>query len=235
MYSRSLTKQVVHVRVGECFLKPKICVCLGRCRRTKLPVQDVWTLGLGEAGFGPETLPGRRKQNPQWQLWCDGNVCDVNLWFSKCCCGKGIFSLLLYFPVLDELLDDQRKQGRIKSATCRMKPLKQPDPLSHSEEKRSSELLSPVRPRLGIQPLFAAAPSQSVTQLPIDPQRHVKVRGAGENRKEVSGTRRELGQRTVKSDEGFHLRSEETDETCSVRDIEKIFMGRKVSKKHKSK
>lgn len=163
-------------------------------------------------------------------------MCDASLCFSKCWCAKGIYSAFLYFPVLDEILDEQRKRGHVKSASCRMKPLKQPGPLSHSEQKKSSELLAQVTSIPGMQPLFAAALStSSFTQLPTNPQRHHRVRGAGESRKEVSGIRRELGQRTVRSEEDLHLRSEETEETCSVRDIEKILIGRKVSKKHKSK
>lgn len=149
---------------------------------------------------------------------------------------KGFSRLSLYFPVLDEILDDQRKQGRMKSVSCRMKPFKQPGPLCHSEQNKSNELLSQVRPSPGIQPPFAAAlSSSSFAQLPINPPLHARVRGAVGNRKEGSGIRRELGHRTVKSDEELHLRSEEAGETCSVRDIEKIFIGRKVSKKHKSK
>lgn len=149
---------------------------------------------------------------------------------------KGFFSIFLYLIVLDEILDDQRKQGRIKSTSCRMKPFKQPDPLCHSEQNKSSELLSQVRPSPGIQPPFAAPlSSSSFGQLPINPQLHARVRGALENRKEASGIRRELGQRTVKLNEDLHLRSEETGEACSVRDIEKMVIGRKVSKKHKSK
>ncbi|XP_075868687.1 glucocorticoid modulatory element-binding protein 1-like isoform X2 [Nelusetta ayraudi] len=138
--------------------------------------------------------------------------------------------------MLDEILDDQRKQGRVKNASCKMKPFKQSDPLCHSEQnkRQSHDLLSQVRP--GIQPPFAAALSTlSFAQLPIDPQLHVRVRGAAENRKEVSGIRREPGQRTVKSDEDLYPRSEETDETRGLRDFEKIVSGRKASKKHKSK
>lgn len=117
-----------------------------------------------------------------------------------------------------------------------MKPFKQSDPLCHSEQnkRQSHDLLSQVRP--GIQPPFAAALSTlSFAQLPIDPQLHVRARGAAENRKEVSGIRREPGQRTVKSDEDLYPRSEETDETRGLRDFEKIVSGRKASKKHKSK
>lgn len=138
--------------------------------------------------------------------------------------------------VLDEILDGQRKQGRVKNASCKMKPFKQSGPLYHGDQnkRQSHDLLSQVRP--GIQPPFAAALSTlSFAQLPIDPQLHVRARGAAENRKEVSGIRREPGQRTVQSDEDLYLRSEETDETRGLRDFEKIVSGRKASKKHKSK
>lgn len=117
-----------------------------------------------------------------------------------------------------------------------MKPFKQSGPLYHGDQnkRQSHDLLSQVRP--GIQPPFAAALSTlSFAQLPIDPQLHVRARGAAENRKEVSGIRREPGQRTVQSDEDLYLRSEETDETRGLRDFEKIVSGRKASKKHKSK
>lgn len=54
-------------------------------------------------------------------------------------------------------------------------------------------------------------------------------------KKDASGIHKEPGQRTVKSEEEPYLRSEETDETEGLCDIEKVVLGRKASKKHKSK
>lgn len=156
-------------------------------------------------------------------------------------CQSVDFKVLVYhfpcFPVLDEILDDQRKQGGIKSAPCGIKPSKQSGALCHSEQNKSHELLSQVRSSPRIQPPLAAVLSTSsfAAALPIYPQLHARVRGAVENREDGSAGRRELGQRTGKSDEDLHLRSEEANQTCSARDLDKVATGGKVSKKHKCK
>lgn len=134
---------------------------------------------------------------------------------------------------MDEILDDQRKLGRVKSDICRMKPFKH----SVSQDKRPGlDLLSQVRPGPGVHPPFAAALStSSLAQLPIDPQLHVAARAAADRRKEVPGIHREPGQRTLKPEEDLYLSSEEAAEKRGVRDIEKMVSGRKASKKHRSK
>ncbi len=59
-------------------------------------------------------------------------------------------------------------------------------------------------------------------------QEDVKEEGA-------SGVHKEPGQRTVRLQEEPHLRNEEGEETDGLHDIEKVVVGRKASKKHKSK
>ncbi|XP_028435397.1 glucocorticoid modulatory element-binding protein 1 isoform X1 [Perca flavescens] len=52
---------------------------------------------------------------------------------------------------------------------------------------------------------------------------------------DTSGIHKEPVLRTVKFEEDHHLRIEEVEETEGLRDIEKVVLGRKASKKHKSK
>lgn len=54
-------------------------------------------------------------------------------------------------------------------------------------------------------------------------------------KKNVSGIHKEPGQRTVKSENDPYLKSEETDVTGGFHGIEKVVIGRKALKKHKSK
>ncbi|XP_042346255.1 glucocorticoid modulatory element-binding protein 1-like [Plectropomus leopardus] len=51
---------------------------------------------------------------------------------------------------------------------------------------------------------------------------------------DTSGIHKEPGQRTVKFQEDAHLRSEDIEETEGLHDIEKVVIGKKASKKHKS-
>lgn len=55
----------------------------------------------------------------------------------------------------------------------------------------------------------------------------------GNKRKDTSGIHKEPGQGSVKFWEGSHVRRDEATE--GLHDIEKVIMGRKASKKHKSK
>lgn len=52
---------------------------------------------------------------------------------------------------------------------------------------------------------------------------------------DTSGIHKEPVLRTVKFEEDHHLRIEEVEETEGLHDIEKVVLGRKASKKHKSK
>lgn len=60
-------------------------------------------------------------------------------------------------------------------------------------------------------------------------------KGGVEEERDTSGIHTEPGQRTVKFQEDPQLRSEEVEETEGLHDIEKVVIGRKASKKHKSK
>lgn len=168
---------------------------------------------------------------------------------------------------MDEILEDQRKQGRVK-----MKSFKHAGPECHgpSNKRQSHNLLPHVKTSPGVQPPFVAGlPAASYAHLPINPQlfarssasdgpqQHHGDRGAmlerepqlsemvnqrlrrlrqeAADKKEVPTIHKEPIQRTVKSDGEPYLRSEETDDTEGVHDIEKMVLGRKVSKKHKSK
>lgn len=66
-------------------------------------------------------------------------------------------------------------------------------------------------------------------------QRLHSLRQEAADKKEVPTVHKEPMQRTVKLDGDPYLRSEETDDMEGVHDIEKMVLGRKVSKKHKSK
>ncbi|XP_056236802.1 glucocorticoid modulatory element-binding protein 1-like isoform X2 [Seriola aureovittata] len=67
-------------------------------------------------------------------------------------------------------------------------------------------------------------------------QEKVHQRGReGAEKEDTSGIYKEPGQRNVKSREDPHLKSEEEEEAEGLHDIEKVIIGRKASKKHKSK
>lgn len=66
-------------------------------------------------------------------------------------------------------------------------------------------------------------------------QRLHRLRQEAADKKEVPTIHKEPVPRTVKSDGDPYLRSEETDDMEGIHDIEKMVLGRKVSKKHKSK
>ncbi len=57
----------------------------------------------------------------------------------------------------------------------------------------------------------------------------------GVEKEDTSGIHKEPGQRTVNFQEDPHLRSEEVEEAEGLHDIVKVVIGRKESKKHKSK
>lgn len=180
--------------------------------------------------------------------------------------------------MLDEILEDQRKQGRDKSTSYKIKSFKHLRPQCHNlSNSQSHSLLSPVKTSPVIQPLSVAGLSTaSYAQLAINPQlfthfsasngqrHHAGARRADRDdhsatlererelsemvnqklhrlrqdaveKKDSSGIHKEPGQRTVKSEEDPYLRSEEIDETEGLRDVEKVVLGRKASKKHKSK
>ncbi|XP_038567708.1 glucocorticoid modulatory element-binding protein 1-like isoform X1 [Micropterus salmoides] len=59
--------------------------------------------------------------------------------------------------------------------------------------------------------------------------------GPDREKEDTSGIHKEPGQRTVKFKEDPLLRSEAVEETAGLHDIEKVVIGRKASKKHKSK
>lgn len=60
----------------------------------------------------------------------------------------------------------------------------------------------------------------------------LRLRQEGVETEDASGVHR---QRTVEFEDDPHLRSQEVEETEGLHDIEKVVMGRKASKKHKSK
>ncbi|XP_035018359.1 glucocorticoid modulatory element-binding protein 1 [Hippoglossus stenolepis] len=67
-------------------------------------------------------------------------------------------------------------------------------------------------------------------------QKKVHQRGQeGTEKQDASGIFKEPGLRTGMSREGLHLRSQEEEETESLHEIQKVIIGRKSSKKHKSK
>uniref|UniRef100_UPI0037E85C24 glucocorticoid modulatory element-binding protein 1-like isoform X2 n=1 Tax=Semicossyphus pulcher TaxID=241346 RepID=UPI0037E85C24 len=171
--------------------------------------------------------------------------------------------------VLDDILEDQRKQGYDKCPSYKIHSLK------HLRQQRHNQLnlLSPVKTSPGIQPLSVTGLSAgSYAQLAINPQvfthsfastgRGYRA-GAGrtdrdgqsagmkreqeisdmenqqkchrQGQEESSGIHKEPGQRTIKFQKGPHLNREEKEEAEELHDIEKVVIGGKVSKKHKSK
>ncbi|KAM9353631.1 glucocorticoid modulatory element-binding protein 1-like [Symphorus nematophorus] len=68
-----------------------------------------------------------------------------------------------------------------------------------------------------------------------DQEKLHRLREEGVEKEDASGKHKEPGQRTVQFEEEPHLRSEEAEETGGFHDIETVVIGRKASKKHKSK
>lgn len=179
------------------------------------------------------------------------------------------------FLVLDEILEDQRKQGRDKSTPHNIKSFKHLRPQSHNlSNSQSHSLLSSVKTSPVIQPLSVAGLSTaSYAQLALHPQlfthlsasngqRHAgasskdrddhsamlerehelvnreklhRLRQEAVEKKDVSEIHKDPGQRTVKSENDPYLKSEEIDETGGFHGTEKVVIGRKALKKHKSK
>ncbi|KAG8010182.1 Glucocorticoid modulatory element-binding protein 1 [Nibea albiflora] len=171
--------------------------------------------------------------------------------------------------VLDEILEERRKQGCEK-----IKSLKHLQPQRHNpSNSQIHNLMSPIKMNPLIQSLSVAGLSAaSYAHLTINPQlfTHLSV-SAGqlhhtrvgrtdshsatlERELSETGTKEKLhrvkqedlekeeasrihktGQRTVKFQEDPHLRCEEVEERERLHDIERVVVGRKSSKKHKSK
>nr|XP_046254874.1 glucocorticoid modulatory element-binding protein 1-like [Scatophagus argus] len=68
-----------------------------------------------------------------------------------------------------------------------------------------------------------------------DPDRIHRLRQEAMGKEHSPGIHKETGQKTFKFQEDPHGSGEETEETVGLHDIEKMFIGRKASKKHKSK
>lgn len=64
---------------------------------------------------------------------------------------------------------------------------------------------------------------------------HLQGEDGAEEEEDTSGIYKEHGQRTAKSGEASHLRSEKDEGAVDLHDIEKVMKGRKASKKQKSK
>ncbi|XP_029307684.1 glucocorticoid modulatory element-binding protein 1-like isoform X1 [Cottoperca gobio] len=174
--------------------------------------------------------------------------------------------------VLDETLEEWKKQGCDKSTSYKTLSSKHLPPQRHNpSNSQTHNLLSPVKTRTVIQPLYAAP----YAQLTINPQLFTHFSASTDHRatagktdrdghdatlegerelgetgnqeklcrlgqeaveeEDTSEIHKEPGQRTVKFKEGPNLRSEEVEETEGLHDIEKVVIGRKASKKHKSK
>ncbi|XP_059194476.1 glucocorticoid modulatory element-binding protein 1-like [Centropristis striata] len=160
---------------------------------------------------------------------------------------------------LDEILEERRKQSCDKNISYKLQSSKHLQP-QRQNPSNSHNLLSPVRTSRVIQPLLSALP---YAQLAINPQlftlfpastgqRHQagdELAETGNQEKlcrlgqeveveegqDSSGVQREPGQRTVRFQEEPHFREEEVEETESLHEVERVVIGRKASKKHKSK
>ncbi|XP_033958656.1 glucocorticoid modulatory element-binding protein 1-like isoform X2 [Pseudochaenichthys georgianus] len=155
----------------------------------------------------------------------------------------------------NEILEERRKQGCDKSPSYKTPSLKQLPPQRHTpSNSQTHNLLSPVKTKTSIQPLSAAPHAQ----LTINPQyftyfpastgqRHhsgavMKDRDGhdamlgqnGVEGEDSSGVHKKPAQRTVKYQDP-HLKSEVVEEEEGLYDIKKVVIGRKSSKKHKSK
>ncbi|XP_054478284.1 glucocorticoid modulatory element-binding protein 1-like [Anoplopoma fimbria] len=178
--------------------------------------------------------------------------------------------------VLDEILEERRRQCCDESTSYKALSLKQLRPHRHNPSNiETHNLLSPVKTSPMIQPLSATGLSAaSYAQLPINPRlfthfsaptaqrHHIRAGRADrvghdarlqrEHERSETGNlgklcrllqegedtldiHKEPGQRNVKYQEDHHLRSEEVEETAGLRVIDKVVIGRKTSKKHKSK
>ncbi|XP_068999201.1 glucocorticoid modulatory element-binding protein 1-like isoform X2 [Embiotoca jacksoni] len=176
--------------------------------------------------------------------------------------------------VLDELLEEQRKQSCDKSTSYKMSSLKHLRPQRRSRtNSHTQDLLSSLKTSTVIQPLSVTGLSAaSYAHLSVNPQlfthfsaftgqhhhagdgrtdrhgqsatpeREHEIRETanqenvqrlgqeGHEKEDTSMIHKEPGQRTVKVRE-----CEEVEETEGLVDIEKVIIGRKASKKHKSK
>ncbi|XP_034084154.1 glucocorticoid modulatory element-binding protein 1-like [Gymnodraco acuticeps] len=155
----------------------------------------------------------------------------------------------------NEILEERRKQGCDKSPSYKTLSLKQLPPQRHTpSNSQTHNLLSPVKTKTSIQPLSAAPHAQ----LTINPQyftyfpastgqRHhsgavMKDRDGhdamlgqnGVEGEDSSGVHKKPAQRTVKYQDP-HLKSEVVEKEEGLYDIKKVVIGRKSSKKHKSK
>lgn len=191
----------------------------------------------------------------------------------------GLYELISCFVlVLDEILEEQRKHGHHKSASCTTKSWKNLQPQCHKlSNSQNHSLLSFVKSGSVIQPLsFAGLSAAPYSQLAINHQlfthfsasngqrnnagasrtnkddRSATLEGGCEFselvnqerllrlRKEavennVSEIHKRPGHTTVKSVEDPRDRVEATSDTGCLRASERVFSGRKVSKKHKVK
>ncbi|XP_071757762.1 glucocorticoid modulatory element-binding protein 1-like isoform X1 [Centroberyx gerrardi] len=149
--------------------------------------------------------------------------------------------------VLDETLEEQRKQGCDKSTVSlkRQRPQRHSPSSSHtqSQHQAGQNMPSPLATCPVIQPLTAtgSAPA-SLAQLTAS-QREQEVGETGRRERlhrpeeeDASGIHHELATRTVGArEEDPHLGGEEAEETERSRDVDKAAVGRKASKKHKTK
>ncbi|XP_071377920.1 glucocorticoid modulatory element-binding protein 1-like isoform X2 [Centroberyx affinis] len=149
--------------------------------------------------------------------------------------------------VLDETMEEQRKQGCDKSTVSlkRQRPQRHSPSSSHtqSQHQAGQNTPSPLATCPVIQPLTAtgSAPA-SLAQLAAS-QREQEVGETGRQERlhrpeeeDASGIHQELATRTVGArEEDPHLGGEEAEETERSRDVDKVAVGRKASKKHKSK
>ena len=161
--------------------------------------------------------------------------------------------IMLFFSVLDGILEEQRRKVCDKSTSLKL--LRR----QRHNNCQTQNVLSPVK--TVIQPLSVLGLSASSSahlfthfsastglHLPtkagrmdsdrdhelgeMRSQRKVHQRGQ-EGTENASGIFKEPGLRTGMSREGLHLRSQEEEE--SLHEIQKVIIGRKSSKKHKSK
>lgn len=161
-----------------------------------------------------------------------------------------------------EILEQQRRQPSDESRSLKPQSLKHQRLQRHNRSNsQTHNSLSPAKTSAGIHALSVAglsAASYAHLMLPINPQllahlsasavqhRHFTAGGADREGHELRETgnqeaedvldiHQELGRRTVRHQEDPRLRSERVEETEGVCDSNKVAVGRKVSRKHKSK
>ncbi|XP_040020581.2 glucocorticoid modulatory element-binding protein 1 isoform X1 [Gasterosteus aculeatus] len=166
----------------------------------------------------------------------------------------------VYVP--GEILEQQRRQPSDESRSLKPQSLKHQRLQRHNRSNsQTHNSLSPAKTSAGIHALSVAglsAASYAHLMLPINPQllahlsasavqhRHFTAGGADREGHELRETgnqeaedvldiHQELGRRTVRHQEDPRLRSERVEETEGVCDSNKVAVGRKVSRKHKSK